>query len=141
VPPAIVTIRAFASEFDYARDEDACLCDPQPQFFGRRHLGSIQGVLQTSNVASTAIGPLIIGGAHELSGQYDAILLTLAAMYAIGSVVIYLFLRTPKRAALIPSSHSCELAETAAPHGDETARVAVAEAPATSVATHREALG
>ena len=74
------------------------------------------GVLQTTNVAATAVGPLIIGVAHDAGASYSAILRSIAATTALVGVVCCLGLRTPQRRAAPPSSpsvsHSQELSES-----------------------------
>ena len=67
------------------------------RFFGRAHLGAIQGVLQTTNVAATAVGPLIIGLAHDGGASYSTILLSIAATTAFVGAISSLGLRTPQR--------------------------------------------
>ena len=81
------------------------------RFFGRRHLGSIQGCLQTTNVAATGLGPLIIGGVHDLihcrpiphtaledsCSKYSLILIGLAAASGVAGGLSACFLRTPRR--------------------------------------------
>eukprot|EP01052_Picozoa_sp_SAG31_P026194 SAG31_NODE_2356_length_5874_cov_17.280000_6_plen_180_part_00 len=39
-------------------------------FFGRRHLGSIQGFAQSAGVLGSAMGPFPFGLTHDLSGSY-----------------------------------------------------------------------
>ena len=94
------------------------------QFFGRLHLGAIQGLLQTSNVASTAVGPLIIGVAHDLGRDYSPILLAIAAVNIFIGALGALFLRAPKRRRAVGAralsgddgaEDSTELAPTASP--------------------------
>lgn len=46
-----------------------------PRFFGRRHLGSIQGTAQTIGVIGASIGPLPFGAAFDLYGNYVGVLL------------------------------------------------------------------
>ena len=75
----------------------ACFSVCPAQFFGRRHLGSIQGLLSTSNVASTAFGPLLIGVAHDLCENYSPIILTIAALNLFVGALGALFLRVPRR--------------------------------------------
>ena len=75
----------------------ACFSVCPAQFFGRRYLGSIQGLLSTSNVASTAFGPLIIGVAHDLCKNYSPIILTIAALNLFVGALGALFLRVPRR--------------------------------------------
>jgi MFS family permease len=65
-----------------------------PRYFGRKHLGVIQGMGQMLAVAGAALGPLPLAIAHDLAGRYDQILLLLAC-YPIACAVAALFLRTP----------------------------------------------
>lgn len=81
-------------------------------FFGRPHLGSIQGLLQTSNVASTAVGPLIVGVAHDALGDYSPIVLAIGGINICLGAAGALFLRVPSRAP----PRACQTAE----EGDET---------------------
>ena len=69
------------------------------RFFGRAHLGAIQGVLQTTNVASTAVGPLVIGVAHDAGTSYSSVLLCIAVVTAIFGAVSILVLQAPQRPA------------------------------------------
>jgi MFS family permease len=66
-----------------------------PRFFGRRHLGSIQGTAQTIGVMGASIGPLPLGAAFDLYGDYTAALLVLAALPVLCSVAI-LLMRPPQ---------------------------------------------
>ena len=68
-------------------------------FFGRRHLGAIQGVASTTNVAATAIGPLLFGVLHDRLGTYSPILLGIAALTAVCALLAAAFLRQPVRGA------------------------------------------
>jgi len=65
-----------------------------PRYFGRKHLGVIQGMGQMLAVTGAALGPLPLAIAHDLAGRYDQILLLLAC-YPIACAVAALFLRTP----------------------------------------------
>lgn len=67
------------------------------RFFGRAHLGAIQGVLQTTNVASTAVGPLVIGVAHDAGATYASVLLGIAVTTACFGVTSLLVLHAPHR--------------------------------------------
>jgi len=49
-------------------------------YFGRRHLGSIAGFAATLLVAASALGPMPIGIARDLLGNYSAVLSTFAAL-------------------------------------------------------------
>jgi MFS family permease len=66
-----------------------------PRFFGRRHLGSIQGTAQTIMVVGASLGPLPLGAAFDLYGDYTGALLTLAVLPLICSAAI-LLMRPPR---------------------------------------------
>lgn len=40
-----------------------------PMFFGRKHIGKIQGVQTMIQIAGTAIGPLLLGIGHAVTGE------------------------------------------------------------------------
>jgi cyanate permease len=42
-----------------------------PNYFGRRHLGSIRSVATSGMIASAAIGPLPFGWLFDLTGSYS----------------------------------------------------------------------
>jgi len=65
-----------------------------PRYFGRRHLGSIQGAAQTIGVVGAAIGPLPLGLAFDLFGSYTGTLYLLAALPVVCAFML-LFLRPP----------------------------------------------
>ena len=94
------------------------------RFFGRAHLGAIQGVLQTTNVAATAVGPLVIGVAHDAGASYSTILRCIAATTAVVGAISSMGLRTPQRRSA-PPSMSQELSGS----------VQVAPTPATGTVT------
>ena len=66
-----------------------------PRYFGRRHLGSIQGAAQTVGVVGASVGPLPLGLAFDLFGSYTGALYVLAALPVVCAVML-LFLRAPK---------------------------------------------
>jgi MFS family permease len=66
-----------------------------PRFFGRRHLGSIQGTATTIMVVGASIGPLPFGAAFDLTGSYRLALIVLAAQPVICSIAV-LFMRPPR---------------------------------------------
>jgi MFS family permease len=58
-------------------------------YFGREHLGSINGIMRPILTVSTASGPLIIAGIYDLSGAYFwAFVLVLAAWGTMGLVAL-----------------------------------------------------
>lgn len=65
------------------------------QYFGRKHLGSIQGVGQTIGVVGASLGPLPLGIAFDMVGSYDGVLRLLAAI-PLTCAVLALFLVAPK---------------------------------------------
>lgn len=50
------------------------------RYYGRIHLGSITGLVSTFVVAASAIGPLPMGLAYDITGNYDAILYLFAVI-------------------------------------------------------------
>ncbi len=65
-----------------------------PRYFGRRHLGSIQGAAQAIGVVGASVGPLPLGLAFDLLGSYTEALYLLAALPA-SCAFMLLFLRPP----------------------------------------------
>jgi hypothetical protein len=73
--------------------------------------------LQTTNVAATAVGPLIIGVAHDGGASYSTILRSIAATTAVVGAISCMGLRTPQRRPAPPSkelSGSVQVAPTPA---------------------------
>jgi len=68
-----------------------------PRFFGRRHLGSIQGTAQTIGVVGASIGPLPLGFAFDQFGSYRGALMLLALLPVLCAIAI-LFMREPRLA-------------------------------------------
>lgn len=65
-------------------------------FYGRHHLGRIQGVAQVVSVLASALGPLMVAWTHERRGSYLPIYYTFAACIAVLAVAT-LIVPTPKR--------------------------------------------
>lgn len=65
-----------------------------PRYFGRRHLGSIQGAAQTIGVVGASIGPLPLGFAFDSFGSYTGVLYLLAVLPVVCAFLL-LFLRAP----------------------------------------------
>lgn len=65
-----------------------------PRYFGRRHLGSIQGMGQMIGALGASLGPLPVGLAFDLTGSATATL-RLLALLPLGCAVAAIFLRTP----------------------------------------------
>ena len=66
-----------------------------PRFFGRRHLGSIQGVAQMGAVIGASVGPIPLGLGYDYLGGYGSTLLALAAIPVMCAVAVA-FMRTPR---------------------------------------------
>jgi len=66
-----------------------------PRFFGRRHLGSLQGAGQMIAVVGASLGPLPVGLAFDLLGSPTLTLRLLALIPIACAVAAALFLRTP----------------------------------------------
>ncbi len=65
-----------------------------PRYFGRKHLGSIQGTGQMIVIVGASLGPLPLAMALDTSGTYDWTLRSLALLPILLAVVA-LFLRAP----------------------------------------------
>lgn len=65
-----------------------------PRYFGRRHLGSIQGTGQTISVVAASLGPLPLAVALDHFSDFRVMLLLLAIQPALCAVAA-LFLKTP----------------------------------------------
>lgn len=66
-----------------------------PSFYGRQHMGRIQGVQSSLTMAGTALGPLLLGLGHDYWGAYEPVLLRLAVLPAMLSVLVFCFLKKP----------------------------------------------
>lgn len=67
-----------------------------PRYFGRAHLGSIQGQGQMLGVVGASIAPVPVGYAIDQFGRADSTLWALAVLAVITGVVTIMFLRTPE---------------------------------------------
>jgi MFS family permease len=66
-----------------------------PRYFGRRHLGSIQGTAQTIGVIGASLGPLPFGVAFDLFGSYAGALWLFALQPVLCAAAI-LVMRPPR---------------------------------------------
>ena len=66
-----------------------------PRFFGRRHLGSIQGVAQMGAVIGASVGPIPLGLGYDYLGGYGGTLVALAAIPVMCAVAVA-FMRAPR---------------------------------------------
>ena len=65
-----------------------------PKYFGRKHLGSIQGTAATIMVIGASIGPLPFGAAYDATGSYQTALLALSLLPVLCAVAV-LLMRPP----------------------------------------------
>jgi len=75
-----------------------------PRYFGRRHLGSLQGTGQMIAVVGASLGPLPLGFAFDTLGS-ATLTLRLLAVIPFACAVAAMFLRTP---AGVPHAHHLE---------------------------------
>ena len=68
-----------------------------PRYFGRLHLGSIQGTGQLIGVVGASLGPLPVGLAFDLVRSATWTLRLLALYPLTAAILAVLFLRTPKK--------------------------------------------
>jgi len=66
-----------------------------PRYFGRRHLGSIQGAAQTIGVVGASLGPLPLGLGFDRLGSYTLTLYLLAVL-PVACACTLLLLRPPR---------------------------------------------
>ena len=57
--------------------QNICLGIIWPNYFGRRHLGSITGVVMAITVLGSAFGPLLFGIAFDWFGGYKEIIIVM----------------------------------------------------------------
>lgn len=74
-----------------------------PRYFGRKHLGSIQGTGQMIGVVGASLGPLPVGWAFDAFGDAELTLRLLALLPFAAALVAIAFLRAPT--ALNESQH------------------------------------
>jgi cyanate permease len=63
-------------------------------YFGRKHIGSIQGVGQMVGVFGASLGPLPMGFAYDMFGNYHQILFALALLPLLAATLSF-FLKPP----------------------------------------------
>ncbi len=66
-----------------------------PRYFGRAHLGSIQGVGQMFGVVGASVAPVPVGYAIDTFNSATGVLLGLSAIEIAMAVIVVVFLRTP----------------------------------------------
>lgn len=76
-----------------------------PNYFGRKHLGSIRGASMTTMVIGSAFGPLPFGVAYDWFGGYAEIMIFMMLFPIIGMVAAYA--SPPPRKKTDKASHTC----------------------------------
>ena len=79
-----------------------------PNFFGRKYLGSIQGVAAVFTVSGSAFGPLPFGMMFDHYGNYNLVLLMMVAIFALGSILL-ITIRKPMKTDLIKKTSNVQL--------------------------------
>ena len=74
-----------------------------PRYFGRKHLGSIQGFGQMIVIVGASLGPLPLAIALDSTGSYDIALRSLTILPVLLAFVA-LLLRTPEKMSQLPKS-------------------------------------
>jgi MFS family permease len=67
-----------------------------PRYFGRKHLGSIQGTGQMIMIIGASLGPLPLGYALDTWGSYDGMLQVMAMIPLVISVIVAVLMPHPK---------------------------------------------
>jgi MFS family permease len=57
-------------------------------YYGRQHLGTIRGITLPVQIGGQAIGPITAGFAFDVSGSYQTVFLSFAAVVAVGSALV-----------------------------------------------------
>ncbi len=61
-----------------------------PSYFGRKHLGSIQGGAQTIRVLGTSLGALPLGIAYDVFGEHRGAMILLSVLPLICTILVLL---------------------------------------------------
>ena len=64
-------------------------------YFGRAHFGAIRGITLPAQVGGQALGPVLAGVLHDVTGDYGAGL-AVFALFAMAAAVLALFVRAPR---------------------------------------------
>ncbi|MFO7917957.1 MAG: MFS transporter [Anaerolineae bacterium] len=65
-------------------------------YYGRRHLGSIRGLVSLVTITGSALGPMPMGIARDLLGNYN-LALTMAAVLPLALAILALTVRRPRK--------------------------------------------
>ncbi len=70
-----------------------------PTYFGRRHIGAIQGILAPPSSVAEAAGPLFVAWMFGFTGAYDKAYIVLMAFWAVAAVLMFLAKPPPRPVA------------------------------------------
>ncbi|WP_245411645.1 MFS transporter [Alkalicoccus urumqiensis] len=76
--------------------ERICISIVFPEYFGRKHIGSIKSIASTMTVVGSAFGPLPFGAAYDFFGGYEEILLV-SLVFPIAGIAACLLSPPPKK--------------------------------------------
>lgn len=77
-----------------------------PNYFGRKHMGSIRGIATTSMVAFAALGPMPFGLLFDLTGSYTIPILSFLALPAACAIAAVLAVPPSKGVAVMEAHHT-----------------------------------
>jgi MFS family permease len=66
-------------------------------YYGRQHLGSIQGFTLPVQIGGQAIGPIIAGFVFDVTGSYHHAFVFFAILVTLGSLLVLTAVPPPKR--------------------------------------------
>ena len=67
-----------------------------PTYFGRRHIGAIQGILSPPTSIASAAGPLFVAWMFDFTGTYDKAYMVLMAFWAVAAGLMFLAKPPPR---------------------------------------------
>ena len=80
----------FAACFDFvARGESSLLAAMIAAYFGRQSFGTVFGVVLPFQMAGLGLGPLLSSAFFEATGSYEALFVTVGALYAVAALLFW----------------------------------------------------
>ena len=59
-------------------------------YFGRMHLGAVNGLFRPSSMATGAVGPVLFGALYDLNGGYTFAFMVAALAWASAGIIVLL---------------------------------------------------
>lgn len=81
------------------------------RYYGRQHLGAIRGTLMTFNVAASSLGPLFVGVARDLTGNFDAPIAVFAVL-PVPLALLCLAVKPPVHGASLCRTQATDVCES-----------------------------